>query len=222
MRLDKVLEGRNEVWVKSEKGHFVSTIDEVGDSTLTIMGPTEPELRLQVKPDVQFLITGVTERGLYMFEAVVKNVYFWNNVMQVELNAISDYKKIQRREAFRVMESIEVQVCKLAQVDDQPPNWVKTETVNISETGMLIRFNEECALGQSFEIEVNINLYGMNEILPKIHGRVVRCYPVESRTFNYLVGIEFEDLPDNVRNSIIKLVVLSQRNNIIYHHTKRY
>jgi len=222
VKLDKILQARNEVWVKSEKGRFITMIDEVEGDTLTILGPAEPTQQHLLQKGMKLFLTCVTENGLYMFEAAVTNLYPWNNVMQVELKATSDYRRTQRREAYRVRENVETHICKLEQLGDHTLNWVKTQTVNISENGVLLLYGEECVMGQAVELELIINLYGMHEVLTNIQGRVARCISSGHSKFGYLLGIQFIDVPDNVRNSIIKFVVLSQRNKLTYHHTKRY
>lgn len=223
MNLDKIIRTGNEVRIKSEKGSFITSIDEVIDEeTLTILGPLEPEQRLIMKPGETFLISCVTERGLYMFETLVKDMYNVQNVCMAELKVISDYKKIQRREAFRARESIEVSVRKRLPEDEKTGKWVNTHTVDISETGLLLKYNEECMPGQLLDLVIRIDSYGIKEIIPKVTGRVARCTATGNKQYGYFLGLQFENLPERARNAIIKLVVLSQRSKLTYKHIKRY
>lgn len=223
MKLDKILKTRNEVRINCEKGGFITSIDEIiSEDTLTILAPLEAEHRLLMKPGGTYLISCVTELGLYMFETVVDEVRNSENVPVIVLKAVSDYKKIQRREAFRATENISVSVRRSPRGDGKPEKWVNTHTVDISEMGTLLKFNEECAVGQAMELVLRIDVLGIKEILPKVKGRVARCRATGSRQFGYLLGIQFEELPEKARSILIKLVVLSQRSKLTYQYTKRY
>jgi hypothetical protein len=52
-----------------------------------------------MKKGESFLVTCVTERGLFMFVRRCTDVCTLQNVMTVELRAISDFKRVPRREA---------------------------------------------------------------------------------------------------------------------------
>ncbi|MPM35670.1 Flagellar brake protein YcgR [bioreactor metagenome] len=223
MELNKLLKPGNEVRVKNEKGSFITYLDEVIDEdTLTVIAPDEAEKRLLMKPGETFLFSCVTDRGLYMFETQVTAIQPCQNVTLIEMKAVSDYKKIQRREAFRAKECIEVSIRRKPKENEKAGKWLNTSTVDISEKGMLLKFNEECYIGQLMEFVLRVDIFGIKEVLPKIDGRVVRCMETGNKHFGYLLGINFENLPEKVRNIIIKLVVLSQRSKLTYKYTKRY
>lgn len=221
MNLDKLLKTGDEVRVKCGDSNFITTIDEtIAEDTFTILAPLDfVQLRV-VKPGERCSLSCVTERGLCMFETLVSDVRNSQEVTVIELKATSSYKKIQRREAFRVRENIEVKVRK--KTADLNAKWINTNTVDISETGMLLRYDESCTPGQVLELIVRIDLFGMNEVLPKIKGRVARCFTTGNKKHEYLLGIRFEELPEKARNAIIKLAVLSQRSKLAYKQIKRY
>jgi hypothetical protein len=72
------------------------------------------------------------------------------------------------------------------------------------------------------ELTLRINLYGINDVITKVKSRVVRCIAIRHKEFPYLLGIRFEDLQEKARDSLIKLVVLSQRSKLTYKNLKRY
>lgn len=222
MKLDKLLKTGNEVRIKSETYTFITTIDEItGDKTFTILAPYKQEDQIVVKPGEIFSISCVTERGLYMFEARVTEVDSSSEVIVIHLAAGGDVRRVQRRQAFRVRESISVNARKKSGGPDQDGKWVKTNTIDIAELGMLLKFNEDCEHGQEIEMSLRINLFGINEVIPNIKGKVVRCMPTRNREYGYLLGIKFEDLPERARDTLIKLVVLSQRNKLTYKSFKK-
>ena len=222
MNLDKILKTGNEVRIKSETDTFITTIDEVtGENTFTILAPYKLGHQIIIKPSEVFSVSCVTDRGLYMFEAHVLEVDNSSNVVVIHLGTASEVRRIQRRQAFRVRESITVNARKKSGDINPDGKWVKSNTIDIAELGMLLKFDEVCEYGQEIELSMRINLFGLNEIIPKIKGQVVRCVTTRNKEYSVLLGIKFEDLPEKARDALIKLVVLSQRNKLTYKNVKK-
>lgn len=215
MNLDKILQTGNEVRIKREHDIFTTLVDEVtGDNTFTITPPFKHGERIAMKTGELYTISCVTERGIYTFESIVTEVDDSTNVQVVHLKINGEVRRLQRRQAFRVRENITVNARKKSDGSEPDGKWVKTNTVDIAELGLLLRFDEDCKDGQDIEMSLRINLFGINEIIPKVKGKVVRCIPTKNKEFGFLLGIQFEDLPEKARDALIKLVVLSQRNKI--------
>ncbi len=217
MNTVKILEDVIEVRVMGEHVSFMTTIDDItGDDSFSIIGPLKEEQQSSIKTGEKLRLTCITERGLYMFEAVLTRVYHRNQLIIYELQVQGEIRKIQRREAFRARESVEVSVRKILTEQDKVSKWVNTHSVDISETGMLLKFNEECAVGQLLEVIIRIKKYGINEVLPYITAKVVRCTANGNIQFGYFLGISFTEVPERAKNILLKLVVLSQRNKVVY------
>jgi c-di-GMP-binding flagellar brake protein YcgR len=138
----------------------------------------------------------------------------------IEFRVTGDYSKTQRRSTFRVRENLPV---KALRISNEPAEiWVDTTTADISESGVLLRYNSSCAAGQPIKLTIHINKFGMDVVLPTVRGRVVRCVAARNKDFGYLLGIKFENLPERARNEIIRFVVLSQRSGLQDTHFKRY
>ncbi len=222
MNLDRILKTGNEVRVKNQNDSFITTIDEVtGEDTFTILGPSRPEKPPAARPSETLSVSCVTERGLYMFDAEVIDMESAAGIVVMHLRVGSDIHRVQRRQAFRVRESITVTARKLASGRNPDGSWVKTGTVDISELGMLLRFDECCEPGQMLEMTLRISQFGINEIIQKIRGTVIRCVQTKNKEFGYLLGIRFEQLPEKARDALIKLVVLSQRHKLTYKNNKK-
>lgn len=222
MKLEKVFKTGNEVRIKSETYTFITTIDEItSDKTFTILAPHREGDQIVVKPGEILLVSCVTERGLHMFEARVTEVDRSSEIAVIHLAIGGDVRRVQRRQAFRVRENVTVNARKKSDDPHQDGKWVKTNTIDIAELGMLLKFNEDCEHGQEIEMSLRINLFGINEVIPNLKGTVVRCMPTRNREYGYLLGVRFEDLPEKARDTLIKLVVLSQRNKLTYKGIKK-
>lgn len=223
MKLDKILNTGNEVRIKSASDTFVTTIDEItGDDSFTILAPYKMGQQVNIKPHEVFLVSCVTDRGLYMFETRVTEIDDSSNVVVIHLKTTDEVKRVQRRQAFRVRENIAVNARKKSNDMGPDGKWVKTNTIDIAELGMLLRFDEACECGQELEMTLRLNLFGINEVIPKVKGIVVRCIATRNKDYGFLLGIQFVDLPEKARDALIKLVVLSQRNKLAYKNIKKF
>ncbi len=212
--LEKTLRAGNEVRFKCNNVGFITVICEIIDkNVIKILVPADSKEPFIIVRGEKYNITCVNEKAMYMLETVVRNVHSLHEVFVVELEALSN-TKIQRRDAFRVNESIRVKYRKLLSEDDPEEIWKTTRTVDISETGMLIKVNEPLALGQHLDIILDIDTLGIRETLPNIKGKVVRC---SGKQKGFFMGVKFESMPQKAKDTIIKLVVLSQRNKLSYY-----
>jgi c-di-GMP-binding flagellar brake protein YcgR len=220
--LDKILKTGNEVRVKSQTETFITTIDEItGEDSFTILAPYKQGQQIIVRPHEVLSISCVTERGLYMFEANVTDIDNSSSIIVIHVKTAGEVRRVQRRQAFRVRESVAVNVRKKSGDMHPDGKWVKTSTIDIAELGMLLRFDELCEYGQEMEMTIRLNLFGINEVIPKVKGKVVRCISTRNKEYGYLLGVSFEDLPEKARDALIKLVVLSQRNKLTYKNKKK-
>lgn len=215
MNLEKVLKSGDEVRIKGEKDIYVTAIDEVtGEDTFTILAPYKQGQQVILRQNETLSVSCVTKRGLLMFDVRVTEIDNTSNVVIIHLKALNEAKRLQRRQAFRVREAVTVNARKKADEKNPEGKWVKTSTVDISELGMLLRFNEKCEDEQELEMTISLNMFGINEVIPKVKGKVVRCISTKNKDFGFLMGISFEDLPEKARNALLKFVVLSQRNKL--------
>ena len=222
MRFDIILKPGNEVRVKSDHGNYISSIDEVTEhDVIKILEPRDRTTRLLVKPGEKYSITCVNESGLFMFETQVSGVDHSNKVVIVELKTVGECTRIQRRQAFRTREKIDISVRKKPE-ESELGDWVKTTTVDISELGTLIRYSQACEIGQDMELILRINKFGINTVLPIITGKVVRCMETRNKELPYLVGVRFDELAEKTRRLILRLVVLSQRDKLSYGQAKEF
>jgi c-di-GMP-binding flagellar brake protein YcgR len=222
VNLENILKTGNEVRVRGERDTFITTIDEVsGEDTFTILAPNKQGGKVTAQPAERFLVSCVTDRGLYLLETRVTEIDDSSNVLVIHLAVNGEPRRVQRREAFRVRESISVSVRKKSADVVPDGKWVKTCTVDIAELGMLLKFDENCDHGQELEMSMRINLFGLSEVIPKVRGKVVRCISTRNKEYGFLLGIKFEDMPEKARDALIKLVVLSQRSKMTYKNIRK-
>lgn len=218
VNLETTLRVGNEVRFKSGEAGFITVICEIiNKNIIKILLPANIKEPIAVFRGERYNVVCVNEKAMYMLETMVKDVYVFHEVIAIELEALCN-TKIQRRDAFRVNENISVRVCKIPHEADSEEKWLTTKTVDISETGMQIKLNEPCPVGQLLELSIHIDTLGIRKTLTDIKGKVVRC--INKPRGSYL-GIKFENMPKKAKDTIIKLAVLSQRNKLSYKNYKR-
>jgi len=213
VNLERILRTGYEVHLKGRWGDQIASLYNVtGQDTLSIMLDGKS---FMVDKGDKYSVSCVTDRGLIMFDAHVVDYDASGKNTIVVLQVDGECTCLQRRAAYRVRERVEVNARK--KVDQGPPEkWVKTDTVDISETGMLLRYHESCPEGQVMEFVIRIKMFDIDETFPIVRGRVVRCIETNSKKSKYLLGVAFEDLPEKCRDVLIRLVILSQRNQLSY------
>ncbi len=220
MDVVRILETVLEVRVISEHSNYATNLDDIiDDKTLSIVAPAKSEFNEVPGVGERLRLTCVTERGLYMFDAVVSKTFMRNSVNILELKITSEFRKVQRREAFRAREAVDVSIRMIFTEEDKVSKWINTHTIDISETGALIKLPEQYAIDTHIEIIIRLKNHGLNEVLPKIEGKVVRSTPANNN-LGFFIGVRFTAVPDRAKNLLLKLVVLSQRSKLIY-NTKR-
>lgn len=213
INLEKTLRVGNEVRFKCGEAGFITVIcDIIDNNIIKIMLPTNSKESVIIFRGEKYNLICVNEKAMYMLETMVKDVYALHEVMVLELEALSN-TKIQRRDAFRVCESVKVKFRQIMSETIPLETWKTTRTVDISETGVLIKSDGPLTLGQQLEIILDIDTLGIRETLTDIKGKVVRCSHKQKR---YFVGIKFDNISKKAKDTIIKLVVLSQRNKLSY------
>lgn len=220
MDVVRILETVIEVRVMSRISNYATSLDDIiDDKTITIVAPPKNEHNEVILVGDKLRLTCVTERGLYMFDTEVIKTYMRNSVSILEIRITSEMRKLQRREAFRARENVDVSIRLIMTEEDKVSRWFNTRTIDISETGALIRYPDMCAEDTNLEIIIKLNNQGLCEVLPKLTGKVVRCTAANNNQ-GYFIGVRFHDVPERAKNLLLKLVVLSQRSKLIY-NTKR-
>ena len=218
INLEKTLRVGNEVRFKCGEAGFITVIcDIINNNILKIMLPTNSKESVIIYRGEKYNVICVNEKAMYMLETIVKDVYALHEVMVLELEALSN-TKIQRRDAFRVNENVKVKYRIIFSETIPLETWKTTRTVDLSETGMQIRTETPLTLGQQLEITMDIDTLGIRETLTDIKAKVVRC---SNKQKAYFLGIKFENISKKAKDTIIKLVVLSQRNKLSYHNNNK-
>ena len=89
---------------------------------------------------------------------------------------------------------------------------IMTNTIDLSTGGVKIRLSRIFEYGDVIKMNLHINKFGFDTIIPDVTGIIVRAIPVGDSTRDVMCGVEFMELDVKARNLISKFIVACQRN----------
>ncbi len=211
MNCSVFLKSGDRIIITNGKKEYPTTVDEViDDENFSVLQPTD-------NSNAMPLVIGDTYKvickkgGLHLFDVMSMRSDVSGKVDIVYLRYSGNYTRIQRRDAFRCSVMLEVDIRKRFADGHQDEEWLTAHTLDISETGMRMRLPMRYMQGDVIECQIKINRYGINAILEGITGMIVRSVPTYDTTKDNLCGIRFAETDEKARNTLLKLVILSQR-----------
>jgi len=158
--------------------------------------------------------------GIYTFGVLAVKKTKEHNIMALELLRISDVKKAQRREFYRLSIVQDVELCVVDEnqevkyideanqiIDDSEAECIKGVLKDISGGGMRVLTKAPMELG--LEVESSFKL---GDRTVTVTGTIVRSIVFDPVVNQYDIGIKFHDLTDKDRAQIISFVFKKQRN----------
>ncbi len=200
------------VRLKGATSYATTTVDEVlAEDRMSVLELWGNGTRHIVHVGESYNVTCVTERGLYVFDAHITLADYSQTVARIELTRDSDWRKVQRREAFRLKAALRVRVRRMPNPEQPEEMWFETQSIDISETGIQILYDADCKEGDLLQVSIELNKFGILETLPPLDARVVRIYETGHKGGRRIIGLRFEKMPEYAAGVIWKLVMLGQR-----------
>lgn len=192
--------------------------------------PLERDLRL-------YVVYNVKEVGRFEFEAVVSGRSVEGNIHVITLTALTDVKKSQRRNFYRVpffesiqlvrldkalpedeqkklMEAYEKAINKYKDrkdiIVDDPPLLFETVSIecrDISGGGIRCLARQELRVFEPVEGIVHVD-----GLYVPFKGEIIRVGPSFDSVYPYELGIKFTEMDETVRTKLISYVFKKQRN----------
>lgn len=210
---------------EEEKRVYKSQVyDIVGEEQLKIAMPQEKGKLLLLHLEAVYCLQFYTENGLYECQGKVIDRYKTDNVYVAVIDLISALKKIQRREFYRlnclldgqihILNEEELMAGDLKRIlrmhELQKTVYETAVIVDISGGGARIvtdcKAQEDSYITLKFEVNFKSGCQ-QYELL----AHVVTVRKLENRNKNYELRIEFEQIENNVRESLIKYIFQEER-----------
>ncbi|NLP13442.1 MAG: flagellar brake protein [Clostridium sp.] len=162
----------------------------------------------------QMEVIFIMQDNLYSFMAKVIDRGIKSRISLLKMEALTEIKKIQRREFFRFECALPigyrlVDTQKKDNSDDEHRKFTKTYTRDLSGGGVCIRLSEKVDYGAIIECELSLNDF--NKI--RFIGKIVRftTYDTPVGMYKYEIGVFFEKISEKDRERVISFIFQEQR-----------
>lgn len=216
MGTDGIIKLGDKVRIKVSKHWYSTTVEDVEDSANFFVSPLfVAQSRLHLEKGKTYTVGTVKNTGLYEWDALVLEtdcLGLNQNVPMTKLRLVSEPRRNQRRNAFRVGVMVDIVVRPAdGSTDGEERPGYPAKTLNISEDGLLFLAAGNFSLGDVVSVDIAINRYGMNETLKGVKAEVVRSSPPGANGKTVQIGVAFKELTRQQRKTLVKFAMMSQR-----------
>ncbi len=212
--------GRNEL---SEKKNYRSQVyDIVSEDQIKIAMPMEQGKVVLLPVDGEYNLCFYTQTGLYQCLARVIDRYKSDNIFVLVMELTTDIRKYQRREYYRLNCVLDM---KARGVSDSGNEKGPTEQVHFLDTDLTFsngtmvdisgggaRFISRDRYPKGSNIQFAFSLFVNGKLTEyKLLGRVLYSEELESRAGSYEHRIQFINIMNDERESIIKFIFEEER-----------
>lgn len=185
---------------------IVQSINENGE--ITTYAPLDEKKILTLKPNDTAVLSFVRPDAQYEFDAVVKKRYRQRDINFIEFVPTSEYRRIQRRQYYRLKISLDAYVRVIRQGDegDGEDEWIKMHTVDISGQGMQLKSYEAIPDHSILDCVICLD----EEKTIRVKGEVKEVYETEEGPIPYRLRIYFFEITEQQKKEIIQFIFKKQ------------
>jgi len=194
--------------IVGRKHEYVSQINNIyNNEYLDVLIPISKKRIVYLKSESILKVIAAKEEAVYEFNARIVGKTF-GAVPLLKLQIISDIKKIQRRDFFRLKLIRDIEGRKVENLKERKfGESFRGNMLDISGGGVL--FNSATEFAEGDIIELTLDLNGKKLI---VFGSVVRkMYNLQNPKAPFSYGIRFEGVTEFERNEITKFIFEEQR-----------
>lgn len=192
---------------EGEKTYPSQILDITDDGNFLISGPIWQNQIIPLHRGEKIKISYIVKnKGRYAFDGlVIRRKY--ENIYSLEIEKVSNIKKYQMRRYYRF--DISIPVIKEFVIKTKMDEEISSEecrTKDISGSGLRLYSNYKHNVGDMVRCKFNIE-----DNLMDIKGKVVRIERVDTFDYMYSLGIDFVDIDEQERDTIIKFIFEQER-----------
>lgn len=184
---------------------YTSIVQDIGDDEIVISAPVENGKIIPLELGTSYMLAIYTKGGLYKCRGKVSHRGKKNQLHLIKLTILSDMKKSQRREFYRLDCIMPIN---FAMKDSN--DWYHGLVVDISGGGLRFTSKENLRTKPELICKFEVNI--QNEVRTlEILGQVIDSRIVDFDTMKYETRVKFDDIPNEDRENIIKYIFEEQR-----------
>ncbi|HAA90261.1 MAG: Type IV pilus assembly PilZ [Thermoanaerobacterales bacterium 50_218] len=192
----------------SYKGNYSSRVEEIHpDGSIVLAAPFKRGVLIPLRKGDTVIVNFWGQTAGYSFTTAVLETNY-QDVPMIRVAAPSTVRRIQRRNFVRVPAWIPLVFSVSSDSDDPSEKKIyRTETVNVSGGGLLIKSPFKLSEGVCLEMEIHLPKRGP----VNARGQVVRVEEKREQSPMYLIGVAFTEIAETDRTKIINFVFEKQR-----------
>lgn len=223
-KIDLVKSGTTVNNEEEKKVYRSQVYDVIDEEQLKIAMPQEKGRLLLLELEAVYYLQFYTEGGLYECKGKVVDRYKTDNIYVVVVDIVSAMKKIQRREFYRLNCLLDGQIhildeeelmagdiMRILEIHERKKAvYEKAVIVDISGGGA--RIATDCPVEEDSYITLKFRVNFKNHFQDyELLAHVVTRRKMENRKKDYELRVEFEQIENNVRESLIKYIFEEER-----------
>jgi c-di-GMP-binding flagellar brake protein YcgR len=178
------------------------------DSTITVYMPYEAKGLLRIRLGSMVEVVFAAEDAQYRFDASIKAIYEVDRVKYLDIMPVSELRRVQRRQFYRLKITLDVYIRLLEQEGSpQDDGWKKTFTEDISGDGMRLKSFEAIPDGSLLDCMIRLR----DRQIIRLQGRVLEVFEAEDEILPYRLRIEIQGISEQIQNEIIRFIFDRQR-----------
>ena len=193
--------------ITQENGNARTKLQEfIGEDEFTIFHPVINGISMFFYRDKPYVFTFYRSNGIYMFEAQIVKAYIKDDIKLCRLKQISDVKRHQRRQAYRIQAIFDVEVDYALDENGEEIEVISAKTMVISEKGL--QMVSHAPLKENTRVGVRLYI-GESEIL-ELNAEVFKCQKPKMKGQPYDVVLNFIDCSDKAQKRMRQLTMRQQ------------
>ena len=208
---------------KSDNAKFYETkiVDIISEDSIEVQMPIEQTKLILLPVDAEFNMIVYTNAGLYQCFVRVVDRYKSNNIYVLVLELTSNLRKYQRREYYRLNTVLDMK----SKAIDENPDKNSLEQVHFIDTDLTFdngtmvdirgggaRFISKVRYTEGSLIRFVFSLFVNGQVTEyKLLGKVLKSSPMENREDSFENRIQFVNMVNDDRESIIKYIFEEER-----------
>lgn len=204
------------------KGYRSKVLDILDEDKIEILMPMEKSKVVTLPVDGEYDLYFFTEMGLYQCYARITDRYKDNNVSVMVMDLISNLRKYQRREYYRLscaldmdsrpLESEEVKLAEEGRRERKIPDLPLKQSIIVDISGGGMRFVADYAYETDMLIMCKYHLYiDKEEKEYNLVGKVLAVQELENRPGTYEHRVQYINVDMEEREEIIKYIFDEER-----------
>ena len=201
---------------------YVSQIIDMEGDLITCAMPIYEGHLIPLETGTEFESYFYTKKGIFKGRCKVTSRGKEGNIYICQLLLMTELKKFQRRQFFRLPCTLDVQITPLREIEmlayiknHAMPETLTNPTengivVDLSGGGMRIISNEKYEKGVFIALDFILNVQGV-PLKMQLLGQVIQSFKSETNELRYDQRVQFREISRDVQDEIIKYIFEEQR-----------